>query len=658
LNRSGSLALLALCALSGLLWAGYAPAASTGPAQMIVLGVDGLDPRLLADFMTRGDLPNIRRLIAQGGMRPLATSNPPQSPVAWSNFVTGMNPGGHGLFDFIALDRRTMQPYLSSTRVLPTGLAPLEIGSWRLPLGGERTVLLRQGTAFWELLEEGGVAVTIFQIPANYPPVATRGDSLSGMGTPDIRGSSGTFAFFSTSDDLEVGEVSGGQLIRFETRPDHLIARIPGPADPFRNDGRRVFADLRVHVDSERPIALIRTPDDEVLLEQGEWSDWIPLEFRMFASLVSVPGMVRLYLKRVHPQTELYVSPVNLDPRRPAQVISSPEDYAPRLAEAVGPFYTQEMPEETKALSAHVLSPDEFLSQSAIVLGERRRLLRFELDRFKRSDGDAFLFFYLSSVDQRHHMMARHSDPAHPAHAAQVPTSLRDAMDMTYREVDGIIGDIMAGIGPQTALVVMSDHGFSRFYRQAHLNTWLETNGYLVQSEPERRRDSDWLSSLDWSRTRAFSIGLNSLYINVKGRERDGIVPASQRLDLAREIASRLMEWRDQTTGKPVITAAVIREEAYRGPHLAEAPDVIVGYGDSFRASWATARGEVGKVLIEDNLDEWSGDHCVDPAIVPGVLISNLQLADEPRDLMDLTVGILRYFGVRPSPSMRGSPPF
>jgi predicted AlkP superfamily phosphohydrolase/phosphomutase len=97
---------------------------------MIVLGVDGLDPRLLADFMTRGDLPNIRRLIAQGGMRPLATSNPPQSPVAWSSFVTGMNPGGHGLFDFIALDRRTMQLYLSSTKALPTGLAPLEIGSW------------------------------------------------------------------------------------------------------------------------------------------------------------------------------------------------------------------------------------------------------------------------------------------------------------------------------------------------------------------------------------------------------------------------------------------------------------------------------------------------------------------------------------------------
>jgi predicted AlkP superfamily phosphohydrolase/phosphomutase len=368
--------------------------------------------------------------------------------------------------------------------------------------------------------------------------------------------------------------------------------------------------------------------------------------------------MVRLYLKRLHPVTELYVSPVNIDPRQPAQLISSPEDYAPRLAQAVGPFYTQEMPEDTKALSASILSPAEFLSQSGLVFEERRQLLAFELERFMARKDDAFLFFYLSSVDQRHHMMARHFDEGHPAHSGAAGADVRDGMYATYREVDGLLGAVLERIDPGVALVVMSDHGFADFHREAHLNAWLEHNGFLALLEDSEGQDGQWLGNVDWTRTRAFAIGLNSLYLNVAGRERSGIVPPSERLGLARDIAARLEEWVDEETGLPVVTHAALREETYRGPQLAEAPDIIVGYGNGYRASWATAEGQVAKVLIEDNLDEWSGDHCVDPAIVPGILVSNLPPSTDDPQLIDLTVGILEYFGVEKGPAMRGVAPF
>jgi predicted AlkP superfamily phosphohydrolase/phosphomutase len=625
-------------------------------SRMIVLGVDGMDGKLVRAMLERQELPHIARLIEAGGFRQLGTSNPPQSPVAWSNFITGLEPGGHGLFDFLALDRSSMQPYLSSSAVLPAGLGPLELGSWRVPLGSEEVVLLRQGKAFWELLEEAGVNVTIFRMPANYPPVPSRGDSLSGMGTPDLRGSSGTFMFYSSSKDFEPQEVSGGELKRFEVAGDALVAEIVGPANGLREDSPPLSARLEVLPDATHEVALIRVGSNELLVNEHEWTEWTEVEFELLGGVTTIPGMVRLYLKSVHPETELYISPVNIDPRQPAQIVSSPEDYAPRLGEAVGPFYTQEMPEDTKALSARVLSPAEFLDQSGLVLDERRRLLSFELDRFMARDGDAFLFFYLSSVDQRNHMMARHIDEQHPAFSGEA--GLTGSMSSTYKEVDGMIGEIQKRIAPDVALVVMSDHGFADFYRQAHLNTWLERNGYLTLREDIDGDQGVWLSDVDWTHTRAFAIGLNSLYINVTGREQSGIVAASDRLELAKEIATGLNDWVDEETGRHVVTQAIIREEAYRGPHLREAPDIIVGYGNGYRASWATTEGRTGDVLIEDNLEEWSGDHCVDPSLVPGVIMSNLGLTTDDARLVDLTVGILDYFGVEKQPAMRGVAPF
>jgi predicted AlkP superfamily phosphohydrolase/phosphomutase len=631
--------------------------AQHGPAdaRMIILGVDGMDPVMLKQFMQDGDTPNLLKLAEQGGFMPLGTSTPPQSPVAWSNFITGMDPGGHGIFDFIALDRDTLLPYLSAARVENADREPLSLGRWRLPLSSEETVLLRDGQAFWEVLGSQGVSATMFRVPVNYPPIQAGERGLSGMGTPDLRGTSGTFTFFTDDPAFGTGSVSGGVIKAANIVNGGFTGTIEGPANAFLEDAPRSAAEFRVSVDAEHPVALIQFQGERALLNVGEWSDWLAVDFVLVPGLVEIRGMVRVFLREIRPHISLYVSPVNIDPREPAQPISIPAEYAFELAEAAGPFYTQEMPEDTKALSAHVLTPREFLAQSGLVMDERRRLLRYELQRFRdQGDGSRFLFFYLSSVDQRNHMLARQMDPEHPFHAEDTPPDLAQAMRAAYKEVDEIVGWALEALDSQTRLVVMSDHGFAPFRRQANLNSWLEQNGYLKLRNPQRRDDSEWLLGIDWRQTRAFGIGLNSLYLNVQGRERNGIVPPGEREELARKIAAELETWIDPETGEAVVTQPRLREDIYHGPHVASAPDIIVGYARGYRASWATSTGKIPATLIEDNDKEWSGDHCMDSRAVPGVLLSNRPLKDENANLRDIPVSVLNYFGIKAPSQMNG----
>lgn len=650
-------ALIVLCAiLTPCLAAGTGPTGSAA-SKMIILGVDGMDPLLLRQYIAAGKTPNLAKLAAAGGFVALRTSTPPQSPVAWSNFITGMDSGAHGIFDFLHLDRQSLTPYSSTARVRPAKRKPIRLGRWRIPLDAEETLQLRDGRAFWEMLEERGVPTTLLQIPANYPPVHT-GHAISGMGTPDLKGTSGTFAYYTEEPDLKPGPVSGGVIHRVKSHRGVIRALLEGPPNGFLEGAPYSTVEFTVRVDPDHPVALIELGEHRMLLNVGEWSDWMSADFELLPKLVSVAGMVRFYLRKTAPHFALYVSPVNIDPRRSAQPIAFPEEYSTDLATAVGPFYTEEMPEDTKALSAHVLDPREFLVQSGLILEERSKLLDYEVRRFLEQQGRGLLFFYFSTIDQRHHMLARQADPQDPLHAVDTPPDLANAMADTYAQIDELVGWVMQRIDADTTLVVMSDHGFAPFRRQANLNAWLEQHGYLALKEPFRRDDYEWLQGIDWSKTRAFAIGLNSLYLNVRGREQHGIVSPTERGALAREIAKGLSAWKDSATGEAVVTQAVLREDIYHGPHLQEAPDIIVGYARGYRASWATTTGKIPSVLIEDNDEEWSGDHCIDAREVPGVLLVNRPLKAADPDLMDLTVTILRNFDVKPARGMRGAPAF
>lgn len=631
--------------------------------RMVVLGIDGMDPDMLSAYMEAGLTPNLRELATRGGFMPMGTTVPPQSPVAWSSLITGMNPGGHGLYDFLALDRATMLPYLSSVRMERTlDWGTIELGDWRLPLVVEQPVLLRDGKAFWEMLDENGIPTRVFRIPANYPPVpTTSGRSMSGMGTPDLQGSSGTFSFYTDDPRWRNGPVSGGQITRVAVRNREVRAVLYGPANVFRKGTPKTEAAFELSLDGDANGdggATLVVGEESVRIEEGQWSDWVAVEFEFIASLVTLRGMARFYLQQTEPDFRLYVSPINIDPRDPAQPIAKPVEYAYELSESAGPFYTQEMPEDTKALSEHVLSPQEFLKQSGIVLDERRRLLRHELRQFSAMPGSGFMFFYVSSLDQRNHMLARQMDVEHPFHEDGTPQNLKNAMRTTYEEIDELVGWALEEIGDDTALVVMSDHGFAPFRTQVNLNTWLERQGYLKLEDPARRDEYEWLDGIDWAETRAFAIGLNSLYINVRGRERDGIVDPADREALAREIAGKLGEWVDESTGTHVVTEPLVREDAYSGSHVAEAPDVLVGYARGYRASWATTSGEIPAILFEPNDNEWSGDHCMDSSTVPGVLLASEPLLRETVDLRDLTAAIVNYYGIELPEQIEGKPAF
>jgi predicted AlkP superfamily phosphohydrolase/phosphomutase len=616
---------------------------AAGGKRVIVLGFDGLDYDLTRSLIEKGRLPNFARLAASGGFAPLGTSIPPQSPVAWSTFITGLDPGGHGIFDFIHRDPKTMVPYLSTSRTVGSSRA-ITVGEWQFPLSGGSLELLRQGQPFWEVLEAHGVETTIIRMPANFPPSGTATRELSGMGTPDLLGGYGTFSFY-TSEPFAFGgrTLSGGALYPITVEGNVVRASLHGPDNPFRKAPEKITAGFTLYLDAERPVAKLVVGDQERVLAVGEWSDWVPVDFDLRVPLQSVRGMSRFYLKQMKPYVEVYVSPINLDPLEPAMPVSGPGDYAAELATATGRFYTQGMPEDTKGLRTGVLTRDEFLAQARLAGDENRMQYRYVLDRFK----DGLLFYYFGNVDQIAHMMWRARDPGHPAHDPAIDPKYADVIEARYVGLDRIVGDTLDAIGTDGTLVVLSDHGFTSWRRSFHLNTWLKQEGFLTLANPAREDDPGFFGNVDWSRTRAYGIGLNGLYVNVQGREMSGAVAPGDRERVMEEIAAKLLQTIDPATGQPAITKVYRREQVYTDAGFFDrAPDLVVGYAKGTRGSDESALGSIPPEVIVDNTDPWSGDHCMDHEAVPGVLLSNRRLRKPAPSLDKVAAAVLAEFGI------------
>jgi predicted AlkP superfamily phosphohydrolase/phosphomutase len=626
--------------------------ASSG--RVIVLAFDGLDYELTRSLIEQGRLPNFARLARTGGFSPLATTMPPQSPVAWSTFTTGLEPAQHGIFDFVHRDPATLQPYLSTTRTEPPSWT-VPLGPWRFPLRGGRVVALRTGVPFWAPLEARGVPTTIVRMPANYPPSGEATRELSGMGTPDLLGTYGTFSFFTSAAPLDWTvpvrrAVEGGTIHRIDVVDDVVSAALEGPSNPFRKDASPLAAPFTLYRDVQTGTARLVIGDEQRVLKAGEWSDWIPVSFAM-TPLQSLHGMCRVYLKRVQPDVELYVTPINLDPLQPALAISEPAGFAGELAGASGRYYTQGMPEDTKAYVAGVLSAGELLRQASITAEENRRQYVRLRDRHRAG----LLFHYFGHVDQVSHVFWRSRDPGHPAYDAAHDAPHRQVIDDLYVGLDAIVGETLDRMPADTLLVVMSDHGFASWRRMFNLNTWLERNGYLVMNDPSRR-DEPMFQSVDWSRTRAYGLGLNGLYVNVRGRERFGLVDPAGRAALAAEIAAALRSEIDPVTGQPAITAVHVSSRATgSGAHPDREPDVIVGYAKGTRSSNTSALGAIAVDVMENNTSLWSGDHCMDPRSVPGVLLTSRPLRTKASSLRDLAAAIGQELGARSGLPASGS---
>ena len=641
---AGRLLLIAcICAL--VLPLGCSRAANS--KRVIVLGFDGLDYDLTKSLIDRGRLPNFARLALSGGFSPLGTSIPPQSPVAWSTFITGLDPGGHGIFDFIHRDPTTMVPYLSTSKTEGSSRT-LPIGDWQIPLSGGSVQLLRQGQPFWELLEERGIETTIVRMPANFPPSGTATRELSGMGTPDLLGTYGTFSFY-TSELFAFGgrTLSGGTVYPVTVQGGVVRASLYGPDNPFRTAPEKITAEFTIYVDAERGAAKFVVGDEERILAVGEWSDWVPIDFDLRVPMQSVRGMSRFYLKRVTPDIEVYVAPINLDPMAPAMPVSAPDDYAAELAAATGRFYTQGMPEDTKGLREGVFTRDEFLTQARLAGEENRRQYRYVLDGFT----DGLLFYYFGNIDQIAHMLWRARDAGHPAYDAAADANYREVVDELYVGLDRIVGETLDSLGADDTLIVLSDHGFTSWRRSFHLNTWLKEKGFLTLANPSRADDPGFFGNVDWSRTRAYGIGLNGLYINLQGREANGAVAPADRERVMNEIREKLLQTIDPATGERAITKVYRREDVYTDVgYFDRAPDLVVGYAKGTRGSDESALGGMPREVIVDNTDAWSGDHCMDHEAVPGVLLSNRPLRKAAPTLQTLAAAVLAEFGVEEFP--------
>lgn len=639
--RRRALLLLGAVAVAGLVASVGCQSSPTFGRKVIVLGFDGLDHELTRQMIDTGRLPGLARLAETGGFSALGTSIPPQSPVAWSSFITGLDPGGHGIFDFIHRDPKTMLPYLSTSKT--EGGRTIGVGRWQIPLSSGTVELLRQGRPFWEVLESRGVPTTIIRMPANFPPSGTATRELSGMGTPDLLGTYGTFALYTSEPFAFAGQtLSGGVVHQVKPRNGIVSAALEGPDNPFLKQPEKVRAEFTAHLDQANRHVKLTVGGEERLLAVGEWSDWVPVSFPL-APTQSLGGEVRFYLKALDPFFELYTSPINIDPLAPAMPVSHPDDFATELAEATGRFYTQGMPEDTNGLKMGVLTDHEFLEQARIAGEENLRQYKYVLDRFT----GGLLFYYFGNVDQVSHMMWRARDPGHPAYDAAKDGPNQAVVEELYRGLDAIVTDTLATLGPDDLLVVMSDHGFTTWRRAMHLNSWLRDNGYLALVDPNRADDPGLFGNVDWSRTRAYALGLNGLYINVKGREKDGIVEPGAREALASEIAAKLLAVTDPATGLPAVTKVYRREQAY---HLAgnedTAPDLVVGYAKGTRGSDESALGGLPREVFGNNTSAWSGDHCMDHTTVPGILLSNRALKRPAPTIQDLAASILAEFGV------------
>lgn len=615
--------------------------------RVVILGFDGMDPELAERYMRAGKLPNLRKLREQGTFRNLATTIPPISPVAWSSFLTGVNPGKHNIYDFIMPDRNRYLPELSSARIRGPKRT-LKLGKYAIPLGRTQIKPLRKGVPFWHYLSEAGVFCSVIRVPITFPPEKFSGVLLSGMCVPDIQGTQGTFSFHTTRA-AKRETATNRVVVPFARRNGFFESYIPGPPDSLRPDAKEELrAAFRVKTDKSKKRVEIQLGGQRIVLPQGEYSEWAEVEFRAGLG-AAVKGICRFYLNSVEPELELYATPVNIHPMRPALPISHPLTYSMYLAKLNGLYATLGLAEDTWALNDGYLGDEAFLEQCYLNHREREQMFFDALK--KTSQGVCACVFDIT--DRVQHMFWRYFSNGQESPAAGDSGTGTRVIEELYEKMDDLIGRTLKQLKEDTLVLVVSDHGFKSFQHGINLNTWLHQNGYLALKEGAPA--GDWFANVDWDRTRAYALGMNGIYINRKGRESRGTVePGTEAASLRSELCAKLQGLVDPRTSRVSITKAFDAMKAFIGPYRENAPDVIVGFGEGYRISWNSAQGRVTEEIFEENTKAWSGDHCVDPEIVPGVLFSNWKIEGDAHSITDVAPTLLELFGLSVPPHMDG----
>jgi predicted AlkP superfamily phosphohydrolase/phosphomutase len=632
------------------------PSRAAPRGAVYILGFDGMDPRVADRLMAEGRLPNLRWMKENGAMRRLRTTNPAQSPVAWSTFSTGLNPGKTRIYDFLRRNPKTYYPDFSTVTVQRGRFA---FGFF--PTRAPKVINNRKGTTFWQLAARSGIRATILEAPINFPPEALpNGVLLSGLGVPDIRGTMGTFSYWAT-DATNAGDTEmGGKVARLKIDVNgRARSVVHGPRNPLaERDVEGRIPDLTIPIEFRRvkgrvPSLRIALQGQVQVVEQGQWSDWYTIRFTI-APLISVRGIARFHVIEASPELRVYLSPISFDPRKPPVPISQPPDYSAKVASRIGLYKTLGWPEDTWALNEEKIDEKIFLEDLHETFNRQREIV---FDALRQTEPELFVSVF-QSTDKVQHMFWRLIDPKHPMYNRRLADRYGGEIDRVYERCDSLVGDFLARArrGGGT-LIVVSDHGFSSFRKAVNINTWLARNGFLSLSrlDPVRDRNLEDLfgrgtfwPNVDWSKSRAYALALGQIYINLKGRERSGVVAAGAEYEAVRnELIEAFSALRDPDTGEPVVRKVYKREEIFKGPYFDEAPDLVVGFHEGYRVSWQTSLGGIPPDVIEPNERRWSADHCsVDPDLVPGVFFASRPIERDSAAIEDIAPTVLRHFGV------------
>lgn len=610
--------------------------------KVILLGMDGLDPKILSLLMQQRDLSNFSKLSQMGSYSPLATSNPAQSPVAWASIATGNNPGYHGIFDFLSRRVTDYMPELAILKMNPKNVF------------GKREAMflpVMQGNSFWDYTSSHNIPSTVIKWPMTFQPKQNKAKLYAGLGVPDLKGGLGRYSFYTTKY-IPRNEEGIEKVINVKLDGNEIKTYISGPNIAKLKAKEEAKTALHINILADSTKIEIDIDGRKFIIRKGMWSDWVGVRFKV-GLMKTATGIVKFYLNQVNPEFELYMTAVQVNPKDPAFVISNPDNYIHELADELGNFYTLGMPEDTKALEEGRIDEEAFITMCDEIIDEQEKMLWYEINRFK----DGLLAFAFFSTDRIQHIFWVTKDPEHPLYDKAYVEKYGHVIDDYYRKMDRILGEVMKQVDDETAIMVFSDHGFTSFRRTVHLNSWLVENGFMTLKQKVAADDKEGgalFQYVDWSNTQAYALGFGSIYLNIKEREKQGTIEQRTGSDsVLNEISDKLLRLTDPKVGQSAVKNVYKGSAIYSGNQANKSPDLVIGFQDGYRASWQTAVGGSPAKVFDDNLKKWSGDHIMDPSIVPGILLTNFKINSDKPNLMDIAPSVLSCFGMS-APDMKG----
>ncbi len=622
------------------------PSSQTETSRVIILGFDGVEPSIVDAMIASGELPHLAQLSKQGTYARLGSSNPPQSPTAWSSFTTCKTPGSHGVYDFLRRDPKTYSPDVGFGATKQPELAP--DGSLTRPASFQS---YRKGESFWATADRQGLRCKVLTVPFAYPADdLTDSCMLCGLGVPDIRGTQSTFFWMSdafTPEEMNE-EVAGGIRLPLAFRDDVAVVELPGVRDPRVKNPTAwdAFArvPLTVSVDRKARTVTLSVQGQNLSVAEGNETPWIEWSFSVTPQY-TVRAISRAHVLEAGNAVRLYMTCLMFHPRAPMIRMSTPPAYAGELADRHGLYKTIGWASDTHALRVGALDEDSFIADAAATMEWRRKITLDEMDR----GAFRLLISVWAEPDRIAHMFWRFRDSKHPLYTEDGAKKYGRAVENFYARMDAIVGDVMSRLAPGDLLMILSDHGFHSFRMGFNVNTWLVRQGYLAvegsSDAATAHNKKEFLQGYDWSRTQAYSIGLGSIFLNQQGRERNGIVPPDQANAVISEIRDKLLAVTDPATGEKIFNAVYTRD-AYKGTELADAPDIELGYAEGYQSTKDAAKGAAPPELFEPNTSKWSGEHAAsDVTISHGIFFANRSIAVQNPSLIDLGVTALRYLG-------------